>query len=163
MALVKIRPVTLGGKPAKLYENLIPVGASRGDNTNAARACNQLVQFLLRRFFERRPDLLPPLPGRTGFPIDGKVGGQTVTGIHVFQDHFRKAGTPLFDDSRVSVPLGKFVPGTGNFRTMHALNAFARVVMGDAAFDSLFSNREINREAPELTGELVAEELLLNP
>jgi hypothetical protein len=152
-----------GGKTRRMYENLVPVGAlRRGDNTNQDRASNQLVQFFLRKFFETRPAQTPPTAGgaRT-FLLDGKVGGQTVEGINRFQAAAQQAGQPLFDDSRVSVPIGVNVPGTQARWTIHALNSFFVKQFGEEEFDNLFANPEIAREAPELAAQLVAEEQLL--
>ena len=152
-----------GGKTRRMYENLVPVGNLRsGDNTNKDRASNQLVQFFLRKFFERRPGQTPATATKSkSFLLDGKVGTQTVEGIHRFQAANRQAGAPLFDDSRVSVPIGINVPGTQMRWTIHALNSFFVKRFGEEEFNNLFANREIAREAPELAAELVAEEQLL--
>jgi hypothetical protein len=152
-----------GGKTRRMYENLVPVGSLRGgDGTNKDRASNQLVQFFLRKFFESRPGLTPLGPGKTRkFLLDGKVGTQTVEGIHRFQEANRQAGAPLFDDSRVSVPIGVNVPGTQMRWTIHALNSFFLKTQGEEKFNNLFANPEIQAEAPELATELVREEQLL--
>jgi hypothetical protein len=148
------------GTKRRVYENLVPVGAPRArDNTNRDRASNQLVQFFLRKFFGRHPELLPKgPPGSTGFLLDGKVGPQTIAGISRFQVFAKKQGFPLIPDSRVSVPTGVMVPGTGFRWTIHALNtAFFRSA-GETAFNRLFLNQEIEAEAPELHSQLVFEE-----
>jgi hypothetical protein len=152
-----------GGKTRRMYENLVPVGAvRRGDNTNRDKASNQLAQFFLRKFFETRPGQTPATAaGTRKFLLDGKIGTQTVEGIHRFQAAARQAGQPLFDDSRVSVPIGVTVPGTQVRWTIHALNSFFVKHFGEEEFDNLFANPEIAREAPELAAELVREEQLL--
>lgn len=165
--MVKIQPLSPAGGTGlgRLYRTTVPVGQprGRGDGTNSDVRDVQLVQFFLRVFFRKKPELMPKLPGRSGFLIDGKVGTQTVEGIHRFQDDFGNHGKLLFDDSRVSVALGKHVPGTTAFWTIDALNAFAFVTLGAKQFNSLFSNSEINAEAPELTVNLVNEEQLNAP
>ena len=88
--MIRINLFDVGpGKPTqRMYENLVPVGAlalHAGSNTNRDRASNQLVQFFLRKFFGKHPELLPPGPPQSnGFLLDGKVGGQTVEGIKRF-------------------------------------------------------------------------------
>lgn len=149
-----------GGGQRRMYENLVSVGAPKESNTNADKASNQLVQFFLRKFFEKNPGKMPKSKF-SKFLLDGKVGTQTTQGIGIFQTHARNAGTPLFVDSRVSVPLGINVPGTGMRWTIHALNSFFFLRFGEAAFNNLFANSEISKEAPELSAELVAEEQLL--
>jgi hypothetical protein len=163
--MIKINPVVFGGvKRGRFYENLVPVGVSRGDNTNTDKLSNQLVQFFLRKFFGRNPQLLPPGPPRSsGFLLDGKVGPQTIEGINRFQQSMRKVGTVLINDSRVSVATDLFIGTTTTRWTIHALNTFAMVVMGDAAFNNLFKDEEINAEAPELSQELVRRELTAGP
>lgn len=160
--MIKIHLFDLGGgKTRRVYENLVPVGKVRtGDSTNQDRASNQLVQFFLRKFFAGRPGLMPPAKTK-GFLLDGKVGPQTVEGIHTFQAFAARSGIPLFDDSRVSVPTGVNVPGTQMRWTIHGLNSFALPALGEREFNRLFANPEIAKEAPELAAELVREEQLL--
>jgi len=162
--MIKIHVFDLGGgKTRRTYENLVPVGAVRaGDNTNRDRASNQLVPFFLRKFYARHPELLPPgPPNSNGFLLDGKVGPQTVEGIHRFQLANLQAGLPLIVDSRVSVATGVFIPGTQTRWTLHALNSFYALRSGATDFDRLFANPEISAKAPELAAELVREEQLL--
>ena len=109
MALVKIRPVTLGGKPAKLYENPIPVGASRGDDTNAARACNPLVQFLLRKFFERRAESSSPRRVEDSHPVH--PGGRRQCRGHGFRRIGR--GDPLSGGPPTRQGRGRGAPRRG--------------------------------------------------
>jgi hypothetical protein len=148
------------GTKRRMYENLVPVGAVRArENTNQDRASNQLVQFFLRKFFGRHPELLPKGPPRsTGFLLDGKVGPQTIAGISRFQVFAKQRGFPLIPDSRVSVATGVTVPGTGFRWTIHALNSFFLKIAGEKEFDRLFLNREIEAQAPELHAQLVFEE-----
>jgi hypothetical protein len=152
-----------GGQTRRMYENLVPVGALRGgDGTNQDTASNQLVQFFLRKFFAKHPELLPSGPARTrGFLLDGKVGPQTITGINRFQSFASKGGFPIIVDSRVSVATGVNVPGTEVRWTIHALNSFYALRSGETDFDSLFANKEIEAEAPELQADLIREEQLL--
>lgn len=162
--MITIRIFDLGGgKTRRVYENLVPVGTRRArDNANTDEASNQLVQFFLRKFFDGRPGLVPPGPGKTKrFLLDGKVGGQTVEGIARFQAFAKRSGIPLFDDARVSVAAGINVPGTQNRWTIHALNSFFHSAVGEKEFNNLFANDEISKEAPALAAELVREEQLL--
>ena len=161
--MVRIQLFDVNGTKKRVYENLVPVGALRhGDGTNQDIASNQLVQFFLRTFFRRRPALFPRGSARTSvFLLDGKVGDQTVTGISRFQSFAQRSGIPVLQDSRVSVANGVNVPGSGNRWTIHALNSFFLADEGQAAFDTLFANREIVAEAPELAAELIREEQLL--
>lgn len=148
----------------RVYENLRSVGAVRtGENTNADKASNQLVQFFLRAFFKRNPGLLPTLPKKSGFLLDGRVGLQTIEGINRFQIAVRQSGFPLVTpDQRVSVASGNFVPGTQSRWTIHALNSFYAFKSGETDFNTLFANQAILNEAPELAAELLEKEPLPN-
>lgn len=161
--MIRIQVFDVGGTKKRVYENLVPVGTLRpGDNTNRDLASNQLVQFFLRTFFRRHPELFPRGSARSSvFLLDGQVGEQTVTGINRFQVFARRSGIPVLLDSRVSVATGINVPGTGNRWTIHALNSLFLSSEGQMAFDNLFANPEIQAEAPELAAELVREEQLL--
>jgi hypothetical protein len=152
-----------GGKRQRIYENLVAVGAPKsGETTNTDRASIQLVQFFLRKFFAKHPELRKQLPGPSGkFLLDGKVGQQTIAGIDLFQSFFRTRGFPIIEDARVSVPIGRAVPGTEKRWTIHALNVFYFLRSGETDFDSLFVNPEIVAEAPELAAELTLEEAKL--
>ncbi len=159
--MIMINPFDVGGgKTQRMYENLVAVGSPRaGENTNRDLASNQLVQFFLRKFFAKHPELFPAgsKNGRT-FLLDGKVGPQTLNGITAFQTHAIRSGFPLFPDSRVSVPIGVNVPGTQMRWTIHALNSFYKLKSGETDFDRLFLNKEIEREAQQLHNELVLRE-----
>jgi len=160
--MIRVHFFELPGRTQRMYENLVPTGAPGPSNTNRDRASNQLVQFFLRKFFAKHPELMPKgPPGSTGFLLDGKVGSQTIEGIGRFQVHARNAGTPLITDSRVSVATDVVVPGTKATRwTIHALNSFYILRSGETDFDRLFENKEIQSEAPELALELLREEQL---
>jgi len=162
MIRIRPRPNSTNGM-TRLYENLVPVGQPRGnDNTNTDLASNQLVQVFLRLFFTKRPQLAPKTAGgSTRFLIDGKVGIQTINGISIFQEFIKKGGTPLIKDSRVSVPIGDFVPGTAIFWTIHALNAQCFIDFGAVAFNGLSLNPVLATTAPQLALELLQEEQLL--
>lgn len=146
-----------------MYENLVPVGAPRGDDTNTDRASNQLVQFFLRKFFERKPELFPRgSGGAREFLLDGKVGPQTIEGIRRFQLSRRQGGIPVLVDARVSVAQGITIDSAGNRWTIHLLNSdFLVLSSTEEEFNSLFLHPEINSEAPELASELAREEQLL--
>jgi hypothetical protein len=152
----------------RVYEITVPVGSPKrpGDTTNSNQACIQLVQFFLRDFFKTHPTLARRLPGPPGrFLIDGKAGPQTITGIGLFQQHCRTTqveSVKVLNDARVSVPLGKFVPGTGFHWTIHALNLFfAAQKKNEATFKALHLNPEINAEAKLLAADLVRAEQLV--
>jgi hypothetical protein len=149
-----------GGGKRRMYENRVSVGVGRsGDSSNTDKASNQLVQFFLRTFFKKHPDLLPTIPGKgREFLLDGQPGRQTVEGINRFQAFATRIGIPLINDSRVSVATGVNVPNSGKRWTIHALNSFFISIAGQKEFDNLFLNKEIEAEAKLLHNELVLEE-----
>jgi hypothetical protein len=155
-----------GGGTRRNYENLVAVGAIGKDSPskrsiNSDIASNQLVHFFLRAFFKVHPKLLPKLPGgQTEFPLSADVRTQTIEGIGRFQAFALKLNFPLFQDSRVSVPLGKFVPGTRTRWTIHALNSFYISLSGNTDHNTLFANKTIQSQAPVLAAELLAKEPL---
>ena len=151
---------TPNGVRRRMYENLVPVGLPRpAERTNQDLASNQLVQFFLRKFFQKHPELLPRTSSRSNaFLMDGKVGPQTLEGINRFQTFQHRRGVPLFLDQRVSVPLGVNVPGTQKRYTIHLLNSVFFKLAGEDEFNNLAQNQEIRNEAPELAGELVRAE-----
>lgn len=158
--MIRITIFDVRGRKQRMYENLVPVGMPRrGDGANTDLASNQLVQFFLRKFFQKKPGLLPR---GTTFLLDGKVGPQTIDGINRFQTLERNAGVPLFLDSRVNVPTGINVPGTGMRWTIHTLNSFFIRSEGEDAFNRLFQNPEILANAPVLAAELALQERLLS-
>lgn len=160
--IIPLTPSTASGLP-RVYRTTVPVGQviGRADGTNGDVRDIQLVQFFLRVFFKKHTDIMPRLPGKAGFLIDGKVGNQTIQGIHRFQAKFGQQGKVLMDDSRVSVAKGVFVPNTKLFWTIDALNAFAFTSLGATEFNNLFKNKEINAEAKQLADNLTEQELLL--
>jgi hypothetical protein len=161
--MIRIQPFDLpGGGKKRVYENRVPVGVGRpGDSSNKDLASNQLVQFFLRTFFKKHPEIMPTIPGKGRvFLLDGKPGTQTVEGIARFQAFATRSGIPLINDSRVSVATGVNVPNSGARWTIHALNSFFVSIAGQKEFDNLFLNKEIEAEAPQLHTELVLEEQL---
>jgi hypothetical protein len=161
MIQVHVTDIADGGR-RRNYENLVAVGAFGKDNsTNTDVASNQLVHFFLRAFFKKHPELLPKLPGgQAQFPLSVDVRAQTIEGIARFQAFLLRNGFPLIQDSRVSVPLGKFVPGTHTRWTIHALNSFYISKSGNKDHNTLFLNKDILSEAPVLAAELLAKEPL---
>ena len=159
--MIRIQNFDVPGKGKKrVYENLVSVGVGRaGDSPNTDLASNQLVQFFLRTFFKKNPELMPTIPGKGRvFLLDGKPGTQTVEGITRFQAFATRSGIPLINDSRVSVATGVNVPNSGKRWTIHALNSFFVSIEGQEKFDNLFLNKEIEAEAKQLHNELVLEE-----
>ena len=162
-AMIRIRPRP-GSNISRFYENLVPVGQPRfaNDNTNTDQASNQLVQFFLKMFFGRRPELTPrTAAGTPVFLLDGQVGTQTIKGIKIFQDFTLRNGNPLINDSRVSVAIGNTVPGTATFWTIHAMNGQFVLDFGKEQFETLSFNPVLATVAPQLTLELLQEEQLL--
>ena len=144
------------------YFNATPVG-SGADNKNLADV--QLVRFFLREFFLHHPDLfklVPKLTKDTGtIAIDGKVGGQTIKAIEMFQRHYPRF---LILDGRVSVAVSKYVPETNNEKgfTIVALNQWFFGRNGNARWNGRLRQHPLIRSAPILLHQITYGEVNAN-
>jgi hypothetical protein len=139
-----------------INETRVGVG---GDNNK--RSDIQLIQFFLRKFFGRHPELFRRLPRTSNSPgqvaIDGLVGAQTKTGILLFQQHEGRAGSGLVQDGLVSVAQSFVSPISQKRFTIILLNLWFEQHSGEAEFlTKLESHPDIIRFAPELQAELSA-------
>ena len=131
----------------------------RGSNNK--RSDIQLVQFFLRQFYKSHPELFVLLP-KTKSPstlitIDGDCGGQTKTGILVFQRQRRQVGGTIAVDGIVNVAhsLMSSISKTGY--TIHHLNQWFNDFADGKEFNGNLENHpEIIAFAPELQAELAA-------
>ncbi len=130
------------------------------NGNNQRRSDVQLVQFFLRQFYMKHPDLFVLLP-KTRIPsnfiiIDGKNGKQTEEGIKLFQTFQRNSGVPVIIDGKVSVPNADTTP-TNDFFTILVLNGFfRRFGEGKEHHGNLENHPDVIAFAPELLGELTA-------
>lgn len=135
------------------------IGAS-GDNKK--RSDIQLVQFFLKKFYRRHPELFRLLPRASKSPgqfaIDGIVGDQTITGIRIFQQHESRGGNGLVQDGLVSVAQSFESPISHKRFTIILLNLWFEQHSGEAQFlTNLEQHPDIIRFAPELQAELSAQ------
>lgn len=128
-----------------------------GDNKK--RSDIQLVQFFLKKFYRRHPELFRLLPKASKSPgefaIDGIVGDQTIVGIRFFQEHESRGGSGLVKDGLVSV-APSFESQISHKRfTIILLNLWFEQHSGEAQFlTNLELHPDVIRFAPELQAEL---------
>lgn len=128
----------------------------KGGN-NSRRADIQLVQFFLKQFYAKNPELFKRLPGSyTGrFAIDGICGGQTQTGILLFQQKMRGEGNAIGIDGLVDAPKGWRASITKMNYTIQWLNKwFKENGEGTEHYETLENHPDIVAGAPELKAEL---------
>jgi hypothetical protein len=131
----------------------------RGSNNK--RSDIQLVQFFLRQFYKSHPELFVMLP-KTKSPstlitIDGDCGGQTKTGILVFQRERRQFGAMIAVDGLVNVALSFVSSISRTGYTIHHLNRWFNVFADGNDYNGNLENHpEIIAFAPELQAELAA-------
>lgn len=128
---------------------------------NKRRSDVQLIQFFLRQFYIKHPQLfkaLPPIKNPDGFvKIDGDAGGQTKTGVKVFQNYERSKGFLIATDGLVDVPRGAVSSISGTVYTILALNAWFNFFgEGKEHSGHLENHPDIISFAPELRTELMA-------
>lgn len=130
-----------------------------GDNKK--RSDIQLVQFFLKQFYQRHPELFALLPQTKSkaatIVIDGKYGKQTEMGITFFQKYVRKNGVPIKVDGLVNVAHSLTGPVSNTVYTIHRLNLyFKHNGEGKEHHGKLENHPDIIYYAPELSNELAA-------
>ncbi len=132
----------------------------RGNGNNKRLADVQLVQFFLRQFYKQHPELFRRLPKtRTGngqIKIDGIFGGQTETGILLFQRFQNAFGARILsEDGIVNVASTEISKISRTLYTILALNEhFRRFGDGKELHNQLEKHPDIIGSAPELLSEL---------
>lgn len=151
-------PQPIGGPPVI---NETSVGA--GGN-NKRRSDVQLVQFFLRQFYKKHPELFKKLPktkNPDGFvKIDGSVGPQTQSAITNFQIFQRNKGAIVATDGLVNVPKGAVSSISGTIYTIVALNSlynFNEAENNGGFVTKIEDHPDLVTFAPELRSELIAQ------
>lgn len=141
-----------GGKTWHLYVNATSVGTN---GNNSVRTDIQLVQFFLKKFYEREP-YLRQMSGLTGVKIDGKSGPKTAKGILWFQKAHAGLGNSIAADGLVDVITSTgLTPNHHTVYTIIHLNSYFREKgQGRETFDKLENHPDIITYAPELHAEL---------
>jgi hypothetical protein len=133
---------------------------------NYRRADVQLVQFFLKQFYDKHPEIFYKLPRSSAnrFMIDGICGGQTTSGIRYFQDYQRNGGggQPLAVDGLVDV-CNKDSPISTISRTLYTILSlndwFQKYGDGREHNANLERHPDIIRYAPELRMELALQQM----
>lgn len=137
-----------------LNETVVGVGGT------SRRSDIQLVQFFLRQFFLKQPELFRKLPksrknASALVTIDGKFGPQTAAGIVEFQKAVRARGNPIHVDGIVNVAHSVNSSITNTQYTILFLNLFfSKFIATPEAVLDVENHPDVMAFAPELRSEL---------
>lgn len=149
-----------GSEMLEITINDISIGL--GGN-NYRRADVQLVQFFLKQFYDKHPEIFSKLPRSSAgrFVIDGICGGQTTSGIRQFQKSQRDNGALIAVDGLVDV-CSSDSPVSSISRTvytiLHLNGWFQKFGEGREHCANLEKHPDILEYAPELQAELAVQQ-----
>lgn len=149
--------LSYGDSAESLFFTVNETSVGKGGN-NTRRADVQLVQFFLKQFFAKNPELFKRLPVNHtgGFAIDGICGGQTNTGILLFQQKMHAEKWAIGIDGLVDVPKGLTSSISRRHYTICWLNKwFKDNGEGTEHYETLENHPDIKASAPELRTELI--------
>lgn len=148
----------------EITTNDISVGL--GGN-NYRRSDVQLVQFFLKQFYDKHPEIFGKLPKSSAnkFMIDGICGSQTTSGIRYFQHYQKEGNMSIAADGLVDVCNNQSPFSTIShtvYTILHLNGWFQKNGEGREHNAHLETHPDIVRYAPELRAELAAQQFLVD-